>query len=305
MKLFLTGISGLLGLNFALQTKELFEVSGCFNSHPVNLLGVDQFKLDLNSHSNIVEVIDHVRPDVIVHTAALTNVDYCETNFEHAKSINVDIPVRLAKLASESGIQFIHISTDQLFDGNSEWYAETDDPSPLNNYGITKLMAENEILRYNPESLIIRTNFFGWGTSLRTSFSDWILAELNAAREIRMFTDVYFTPILINQLVDFAIELVGANATGVFHVAGADRLSKYEFALNLAEIFDLPDRNISPISVDQFKFEAPRPKNMSLCSDKVESLIEMTSPQVLEGIGKLRELGEAKWPNHLQSAISI
>ncbi len=303
MRLFITGISGLLGLNLAWQGRERFEVGGAFFGHPVSMAGIEPVQLDITLLEAAEEALARFAPDVIVHTAALTNVDECETDGLRAHLLNVTAAHNVAVIAANLGAGLVHISTDQLFDGTKPWTTETDTPAPTNNYGRTKWLAEQAVLGACPNALIVRTNFYGWGTSVRRSFSDWIIENLESRTELTMFSDVYFTPILINQLVDTIIKLIGRQASGLFHVAGSERVTKHDFALRLAEAFGYPSDRIRPISVDGFSFKARRPKEMSLNSGKAEGFLQIRMPTVVEGLERLRSLRGSGWPQELQNAI--
>ncbi len=303
MRLFITGISGLLGLNLALEGREYFEVGGAFFGHPVSMAGVEPVQLDITSLEAAEEALARFAPDVIVHTAALTNVDQCETDAPRAHLLNVTAAHNVAVIAANLGARLVHVSTDQLFDGTKPWTTETDTPAPTNNYGRTKWLAEQAVLGACPNALIVRTNFYGWGTSVRRSFSDWIIENLESRTELTMFSDVYFTPILINQLVDTIIKLIGRQASGLFHVAGSERVTKHDFALRLAEAFGYPSDRIRPISVDGFSFKARRPKEMSLNSGKAEGFLQIRMPTVVEGLERLRSLRGSGWPQELRNAI--
>ncbi len=118
-----------------------------------------------------------------------------------------------------------------------------------------------------------------------------------------MFTDVFFTPILINDLGEIILELIAAGASGLYHVAGRERLSKYDFARCIAEVFDIPDPRIQPISVEEMSLPAVRPKDMSLGTDKVARLLGRQMPMVKEGLTKLRWLGETGWDNAVTAVL--
>lgn len=303
MKLFVTGISGLLGLNIALQARERYQVSGCYYTHPIVLTGVQALKLDLTSDGDLEQVLDEIRPDIIVHTAGLTNVEACERKPELAYRLNVEASQQVAKMAHQLGAQLVHISTDHLFDGTRALSTESDLPTPLNNYARTKWQAEQAVLEACPNALVIRTNFFGWGTPVKWSFSDWILQGLAAGREMTMFSDVYFTPILINDLISVMIQLIERGASGIFNVVGSERLSKHAFALQIASVFGYPNERICAISVDDFSFAASRPKDMSLSSRKVERHLQSTMPTVVEGLERLQNLDGKGWQQVLEKAI--
>ena len=303
MKLFVTGVSGLLGLNIALELGRRYQVSGGYYSHPIALSRGNAVKLNLVSYDEIAKTLEKQQPDVVIHTAGLTNVEACETSPELAHQLNVVAAANTAKAAMSVGAQLIHISTDHLFDGNSPWRSEEDNPCPINVYAATKLAAEREVIRLCPQALVIRTNFFGWGNGVRTSFSDWLVGALTRAEPLTMFSDVWFSPILINDLIDLTMKLYDRGATGIYHIAGGERLSKHDFALKLAEVFRLPSAGISSISVEHFPFKAARPRDMSLSSQKAESFLGISMPLIQEGLYRLRTLREEGRDAKLVGAI--
>ena len=290
MRVFITGISGLLGLNLALQVRDRFQISGCYYTHPVMLDDVQTFQLDLTSLSTLEQALLDVGPDIVIHAAGLTNVEECEAKPELAYRLNVEATRNVAKVTNGLQAKLVHISTDHIFDGTTPWKTEDDVPTPLNIYARTKREAEEVVVEECQDPLIIRTNFFGWGTPLRVSFSDWILRGLAREDELTMFSDVYFTPILINDLVDILSELIDRGAEGIFHVAGGERLTKHAFALRLAEAFNYPTHTIRAISVEEFPFRAKRPKDMSLSCGKAEAYLGIRMPSVKDGLNGLKRL---------------
>ena len=167
----------------------------------------------------------------------------------------------------------------------------------------TKLQAEEAVIQACPEAMVLRTNFYGWGTSVRTSFSDWILKSLEQGRELTMFSDVFFTPILINDLAQMILRLVDGDAKGIFNVAGRERLSKYDFALKLAEVFNRPRDKIRATTVKEFPFKARRPEDMSLSSKKVEDYLGARMPATEDGLKRLKDLGLAGHRSVLEGAV--
>jgi dTDP-4-dehydrorhamnose reductase len=302
VKLFITGISGLLGLNVAHLARDRFQVSGCYSSSPVDIEGVESLELDIIDFTSTRSALRARKPDVILHTAAWTNVDGCQTDPDRAELINAGASRNLAAIASNLGARFVQVSTDQLFDGESPWKTEGDIPAPINVYGETKWRAEQQVANVCPSALILRTNFFGWGTSKRASFSDWILNSLKLGRELTMFNDVFFTPILINQLADVIFKLIEREASGLFHVAGAERISKFDFAMRLSEVFGYSSEHIRPGGLTSVPLEACRPLDMSLGSGKVEHYLKVRMPVVAEGLERLKSLHEAGWPETLECA---
>jgi len=303
LKVFITGISGLLGSTLALRAREQSCVTGAYLTHPIHPEGVETLRVDVRSAASVRETLTRIRPDVVVHTAGLTNVEACETDRELARQLNVTATREVACAARGIGARLVHISTDHLFNGTRAWWTEVDRPGPVNVYAGTKWEAEQAVLEECPDALIIRTNFYGWGTPTRKSFSDWVLESLQAGQPLTMFHDVFFTPIITNDLADLILALLACGATGVFHVAGKERVSKYEFAVRLAEVFDMPVADIRAVSVAGFPFKAARPRDMSLSSQKVEGVLEVRMPGLLHGLERLRKLWEAGWPRSLQATF--
>jgi dTDP-4-dehydrorhamnose reductase len=302
-KLFISGISGLLGINLALQASDNFRVSGCYRTHPIEIPGSQTVCLDLCDLEATEKTLTELAPDLIIHTAGLTNVEQCESDPELAHRSHVDTTRNVAMVAKKLQTKLVHISTDHLFDGESPLRREIDPPSPINVYARTKLLAEQAALEICPDALVVRTNFFGWGTSIKSSFSDWILHGLKGGQDLTMFTDVYFTPILINSLVDTIFQLALRNASGIFNVASGQRVSKFEFAQRVAKVFQLPEEQVRPISVGSFSFNARRPRDMSLDVRKVESFLQTKMPSVDASLEELRVLEGQGWPGSLQEAL--
>ena len=198
----------------------------------------------------------------------MTNVEECEANPEDAKKINGIIPGVLARLSKKLEIYFVHISTDHLFDGTKSFQTEEDSVSPLNEYGKSKAKGEQEVIFYNKEALIIRTNFFGWGTTYRESFSDYIIKNLQQNKCIDLFNDVYYTPIFLNILFDCIKFLIENKINNIINIANFDKITKYEFGILLADKFKLNKNLINKSSIiSNFKL-VERPLDMSLSSQK-------------------------------------
>ncbi len=294
--LLITGMSGLLGANLALLARERYRTVGSFYQHPIVVPGVTHAWSDLLQPGAATQLVDETQPDIIIHAAGLTSVDACQRDAELARRLNVDVAWEIARLAGAMGLKLAHLSSDHVFAGVSAWHTEDEIPVPVNVYAATKAEAEQRVLQSCPDALIIRTNFYGWGTPVRQSFSDWILGGLRQGRELRMFRDVYFTPLLINDLADIIFDLIERDAAGVYHAAGSDRLSKLEFAYILAEEFAIDHPQIVPVALEASGLGAPRPRDMSLATDKVSRLLGRRMSGVRAGLRHLRELEAKGWP---------
>lgn len=301
--MFLSGISGLLGLNAALMLRDRFTVTGCYHEHPVAIDGIQVWGIDLRRSGPIQALLEELRPAMILHAAGLVNVDACEQLPEEAQVLNVDVSRTIAGIASSLGSKLIHVSTDHLFDGTRSGMAERDPLSPVNVYGRTKAEAEGAVRQACPDALIVRTNFYGWGTPLKASFSDWILSGLEQQARLAMFTDVYFTPILIHDLVERMVELAGRGARGVYHLAGRERISKHAFALALAKVFGLSAACVEASALARHPRYARRPLDMSLsCAKATEVLGPM--PGLRDGLHRLKRLGAGDWRVRLAQAVA-
>jgi len=234
----------------------------------IALAGVTSTPLPLDDPDALLRALEHLAPEVIVHTAGLTSVEACERDPALARHANADLARNVARAAARLGLRLIHISTDHLFAGDRAFYKETDTPEPLNVYAQTKLLAEQWVRQEHAEALLVRTNFFGWGHRLRQSFSDWIYDNLHAGTAFPGFEDVFITPIIADRLAVTAHRLLAMGSSGVYNIVGEQRLSKYEFGVQLADAFNLPRSLIIRAKITQSKLSAQRPPDMSLDSAK-------------------------------------
>ena len=272
-RLLITGGSGLLALNWACAMRDSWDVTLGVHQHTVDLAGVQSASLTLDDPVKLFAQLDALSPDLIVHTAGLTSVDRCELFPALAHKANVELAKNIAQAAATRGTALVHISTDHLFSGLKSMCTESETPEPVNHYGRTKALAETAVLQVNPRALIVRTNFFGWGHASRQSFTDWLIQNLRAGKALSLFDNVYFTPILADELALAAHELVEQGATGVFNLVGDQRLSKYEFARIVAEYFSLPAYLLIPHRLDGSELVAARPADMSLNNQKVRAVL--------------------------------
>jgi len=285
----ITGGSGLLAVNWALSVRDKYEVTLLLHRRKISLQGVNTDIAPLDSLDECLSVLEKHHPDIVIHTAGLTNVEECESNPNLAQEINVDLAKNIATACSNKGVKLVHISTDHLFFGNQELAIEEDEPTPINNYAKTKLQGEQQVQENCKDALIIRTNFFGWGTKYRQSFSDFIINKLRNHETIDLFSDIFFTPILIDELSKKVHQLVDANLGGIFNIVSSERLSKYEFGIKLANCFSLDTNFINEISINDKLNLIERPKDMSLSNDKVCKALNCTMPSVDDQFQALKQ----------------
>lgn len=302
-RLLITGGSGLLALNWACAMRDTWDVILVTHQHHVRLANVTTASIALDDHAHLVLQFTPYAPDVIVHAAGLTSVDECERSPARAHHANVVIAAQVAYAAARMNVPLIHISTDHLFSGSHSLSTETTLVQPLNQYAITKALAETEVQKVNPAALIVRTNFFGWGHASRQSFSDWLINNLRANQDLPLFTDVFFTPILADTLAFAAHELLEVGASGIFNVVGDERLSKYEFALLLADQFSLPRERIFLKHISGSHLVAARPRDMSLDNQKTRQALGRNLGSISQFLLELQTQESAGRASELLNAV--
>lgn len=280
----ITGVSGLLGNNLAYYFKDKYDIVGLYNTHPVTIEGIYTEKCQLLYPDNINKIISEYNPQIIIHCASLANVDVCETDRDTAKSINVSATRDLVETVSNEDVRLIYISTDAVYDGIKGNFSEDDDNiNPQNYYGVTKYEGELEI-RKKENSLILRTNLFGWNIQKKQSLGEWILDALRAKQKISCFEDAYFSSIYTMELARVIDISIKENLTGIYNCGGLNPCSKYEFANKIADCFGLDKTLVQPISIGDFNFRANRGKNLSLNVHKIQNALDYRLPTMDQSI---------------------
>ncbi|MEO1208339.1 MAG: NAD(P)-dependent oxidoreductase [Cyanobacteria bacterium J06638_20] len=261
-KLWLTGASGFLGWYVAEAAQAQWQVIGTYHRHAVTVPGIALQQLDLTDAIALRQFFSDLRPDAVIHTAALSQPNRCQENPELSQAINVTASTQLAELCAEVEIPFVFTSSDQVFDGTNAPYRETDPVSPLNLYGEHKATAEAEILRHYPLAAICRMALMYGAAPTATNFLQTFLTQMTQGKTLRLFTDEFRTPLSGR---DAAVGLLLAleKAQGLLQLAGGDRLSRYEMGNIMVEVFDLPASRIQPSRQADVPMPAPRPPDVS------------------------------------------
>jgi dTDP-4-dehydrorhamnose reductase len=246
--------------------------------------GADEAVLDLAEPFDAVGLLRRSGATHVIHAAALTDVDRCETDEVTARRLHVDAARALADAARRRGAPFVSISTDQLWADLSAPATEEIPPAPLNAYGRTKAAGERAVLDAHPGALVVRTNFFGAGTPRRRSASDRIVDTLAAGGRYRGFADVWITPIGLPLLVPSLRALTDHGAAGIVHLGGADGVSKLEFARRIAAHLGYAVESVEQGSVGTAALAAPRPTGMLLDSTRAERLLGRRMPSLAASI---------------------
>ncbi len=280
-KIMITGAAGMLGgaLFSAYRKKHQ-----CF-SLDINLpQEYDNWvNCDLTDAPAVRQAFEKIKPDTVIHCAALVNVDACESSPALADKLHVGATKTLSDLCRLAQAKLVYISTDSVFDGKSKGlYTEEDPVGPLNIYAKTKLEGERAALRCE-NSLVLRTNIFGW-TKESKSFAEWVLKCLREQKAMNMFTDVFYTPIATCKLAEIIEGALAKNLAGLYHAAGKDKISKYDFALKVARLGKLERGCVKAASLREAKFSATRPENMALDCSKLESALGRKMPEADDSI---------------------
>ena len=284
----ITGGSGLLAKNWVSARLNKNNILLAEHDAPCLVPNTKSIKIDLSCVDDIILALKSNSIDVCIHAAGLTSVELCELNPQLAEYANVVLTKNVAIACSLLGVPFVFISTDHLFSGKIPMSGEDQAIEPLNVYAATKARAESVAFSEHPNPLVIRTNFFGQGHKFRQSFSDYIVENLISGKSINLFEDVFYTPIIASFLANVTHELIEIGAHGIFNIVGSERLSKYDFGIQLAEIFQLDSQLIVPISIDTLHHLVLRPKDMSLSNEKLINFLGRSPPTLALQLQELK-----------------
>jgi dTDP-4-dehydrorhamnose reductase len=265
-KILITGANGLLGqhlIKLLLQEGYLVVAAGRGPSRLPFAKGENfvYYTADITDEPEWHAIINHEKPDVIVHTAAVTQVDECELHQEKCEKVNVQGTAQLLVQAESAGSHFIYLSTDFVFDGEQGFYREDDPQNPVNWYGFTKVQAESMVEISDIPWTIVRTCLVYGNTmaGTRSNIISWIKENLANGRQIKLVTDQWRTPTFVEDLAKGILLIIRQKATGVFHLSGKDRLSPYEIGLRTAAYFSLDASLIEQVNTSTFRQPAKRP----------------------------------------------
>jgi dTDP-4-dehydrorhamnose reductase len=271
----ITGSSGFLGRNLLKFTTKKLNLIAQYRHNPPVAYGnkVRFLKLDLATEQ--WKKLQTLKPQVIIHTAAMASIDECETQPELAHKINYLATCRLVDFAAQHKIRFIFISTDVVFDGNKGNYSEKEEPHAVNFYAQTKIAAEKYVLENHNNAVVVRPAlFYGLCLNGRPSFTEIMLQHLYAGKQIYAFTDQYRTPILVTNLVSALWELIENNFSGYLHLGGPQKVSRLELGKILCDIFKLDENLLIPVKSQEVNLRARRPLDCSLNISLSQSLLK-------------------------------
>lgn len=284
-RILVTGATGTLGRHLLPVLAPLGEVVG---------LGCREapeggHRVDLTDATKTMDLLDRLRPKVILHAAGLTNVDACERDPLLAYRVNVAATRNLVDWASleRDKVRFIYISSDQVYD--SPGANDESKAAPLNVYALTKLWAEDLVRRLD-DYLVLRTNFFALGTAGRPTFVDWVVQGCLESRPLTLFQDVFFNPLYVNDLTALIAELLARPSCGTFNLgASGEAMSKGDFIRAVAAALELPSESLKDGKLADVTLAARRPRGMRMDVSAIEGIVGHSLPTLSAGIERLAQ----------------
>lgn len=286
--LLVTGASGFLGWNIcqAVAVKNEWKVFGTVFSRRVEIAGVNIVKIDLTAFEALKKLFHEIRPDAVIHTAANSDPNFCQTHQAESQKINVDAAVNIAALCADYKISFVFTSTDLVFNGLNAPYREECPVCPVNFYGEQKAQAENGVLEYYPLVAVCRMALmFGAPGPYARGLIQPMIKAMRTGRELRLFVDEFRTPVSVKAAV-CGIFLALGKVSGILHLGGIERISRYNFGKLLMDTLGIHEARLVPCRQKDVIMPAPRPPDVSLDSSKAFALGFKPLPLSAE-IGKL------------------
>ena len=281
-----TGASGFVGSKLCCHLASHCTVVGTCCSHPVSLPDCRSIILDITDREQVHAALRAVRPTHIIHAAAISAPDICESRPQAAWDINCGGTQHIIDAANAIGCRLVFVSTDLVFDGRQGYYAETDQPNPLNQYARTKIDAEKLCLKTSINCLVVRITLqYGLSRGMGASCADGLIHRLSHGQESLLFTDQFRTPTYVMDTAR-GLELAALHGRPgeLYHLAGPERIDRYGFAQKLASIFNLPEHLLRPCSMDDIPTRALRPRDASLCGKKFTGRFHFTPRGITEGL---------------------
>ena len=288
MNIAITGASGMLGTSLINCLNSKFNIFATSRDIGLIIKNVNWHCFDLSDLIELEVWLYKIKPDVLIHCAAIVNVDECELNQDFAYHLHVKTTEIISNYFKINNGHLIYISTDSVFDGTQkEPYSEKDTTNPLNVYSRTKLIGERPVLSLE-KGTVLRTNIIGWSLKERISFSEWVLKSSIKKQPVKLFSDVFFSPIHVAALSEIIFRIIDRKIYGLFHVGSQDYISKYDFGLIMTRAFGCSSEYFKKTSVDDIGLKAKRPKNIFLSNNKITNILGQKLPYVADGIDSMK-----------------
>ena len=271
-KLFVTGASGLLGQVICKLSKEHYHVHGTYLNHDLTLTDIQKHRLELTHFKDLIKLLDHIKPDIIIHTAANTDINACQRNPQRSFTVNVELTQHLTDFALSHNIPILFTSSDLVFDGDKGNYVEEDCVNPKNIYGEHKVLAEEYLKKYSNAIIARMPLMFGMPNNKKTTLIQSMQGSLSSGQSLKLFADEFRSPIWTHHAAIFILSLLNNKFTGFIHIGGSQRVSRYQFGIMLSDVLKYPHEKIVSCRQSEIKMSAPRPLDVSLNSSKAWNL---------------------------------
>jgi len=284
MRLLVTGGSGLLGSKLGgISVNKGYETfSGYYKNQSITGVPV---RCNILNKENIMKCFEEIKPDVVVHAAANTNVDDCEENNDFAKKVNVDGTKYITNICELYDAFLIYVSSDYVFSGDRGMYNEYDECDPINYYGLTKYEAEKIVINADVEWCIVRPSVIYDPTSIKKkNFTLWVIIKIMEGKKVKVVTDQCVSPVLNKNLSEMILEIATKKYEGVYHLAGATPINRYDFTVLLADTLQLNKDLIEPVTSSEMEWLAKRPKNTSLDVTKATKKLRNKPLEIREAV---------------------
>jgi dTDP-4-dehydrorhamnose reductase len=274
-RIFITGGTGFVGGHLLAQIPPEWEAFASFRSQKYPFPHVNWIQLELTDFARLEKLLSELQPDVILHAAALANLDQVATNPATGNLVNVQLTQRLADFAEQRRIRIIFISSDMVFDGTQGGYRETDLPHPLNEYGQNKLAAENWLQNHCSNYVIARSSLvYGVSRTDSHSFAEEMLRRWKRQEPVTLFYDQYRSPILVDNLARALLELAELDYSGIVHLGGAERVSRLDFGMLFAKILSIRTDLIRSTSMYNGQSAVQRPADTSFVITRAQEILK-------------------------------
>lgn len=249
-----------------------------------NNVSKKMFHFDGSDQPYFETILKKIKPSVVINCTGFTKVDICEQLPEKSWQLNASYPRYYAEVCKKLDIKFVQISTDHYSHSSNSKLQESDLCDPVNQYGFSKLFAERLILEVNPMALVVRTNFFHFNFRAPITFLDHLLLRSQRKQKTSSFHDVIFTPISTNRLLESIYDLIKLNYCGLINICGSEAISKFTFHEEVLKALGISTELHYPVSVDNERFSAIRPKYMALDNTLLESMLNCRLPSIYDMI---------------------
>jgi len=279
-KLFIIGVGGLTGSKLVEIAKKDFEIFGSYNYRDPKSSIQKNIKLNISNSTKIKEILEEIKPDVVINTAGINNVDYCEKNPDLALKINIQAVKEICQITKKLGIKFVQLSSDSVFDGTKQLpYEEIDETESINYYGETKIKSEKIVLE-NPNNVVVRASvLYGYlphnlakiesSSKKSINFGQWLINKLSINEKVRIITDEYSSPIIADDFARSILHIIKYEGNGIFHSAPELQITRYDFSVKIAKALGLSVKLIEPVSNKELGRDVNTGSNKCLSSKKL------------------------------------